>query len=42
VDYCLASDGGGMDFGMAEMKERGTKVHKGPSIRLLNRTACED
>jgi len=42
VDYCFACDGGGVDFGMAQMKERGTKAHKGPSIPLLNRTTCED
>jgi hypothetical protein len=30
VDYCSACDGGGLDFGTTQMKERGMKAHKGP------------
>jgi hypothetical protein len=32
VDYCSACDGGGLDFGTTQMKERGMKARKGPSF----------
>lgn len=32
MDYCSACDGGGLDFGTTQMKEREMKAHKGPSF----------